>query len=77
MEITSVSQKVLNIFETVTSQTGLTEDMKLKEILQSSLSLMQIIVTIEKEFNIFLDDIDFIAIYNLDIQGFIRHANLK
>jgi acyl carrier protein len=77
MEIMNTTKKVLAIFESVICKTGLTEDMKLKDILQSSLSLMQIIVAIEKEFNIFLDDIDFIEIYNLDIQGLIHHAKLK
>jgi len=75
--MTDASRKVLNIFESVTSNTGLTGEMKLKEIIQDSLSLMKIIVAIENEFNIFLDDIDFIALYNLDIQGFIHYAKIR
>lgn len=77
MEITDATKKVLDIFESVVCKTGLTKDMKLKEIIQSSLALMQIIVAIEKEFNIYIDDIDFIAIYNFDIEGFIQHAKIK
>ena len=77
MEIMSVNDKVLNIFESVTKQTGLSSSMKIKEVVQDSLSLMKIIVQIETEFNIFLDDIDFIALYNLDIQGFIQYAKIK
>lgn len=77
MEIVPTTQKVLGIFESVLAATGLTEHMKIKEIIRDSLSLMKIIVEIENQFNIFLDDIDFIALYNLDIQGFIHYANIK
>jgi len=77
MEMIDTHKKVLTIFESVLSTAGLTENMYIKDIIQDSLSLMKIIVAIENEFNTFLDDIDFIALYNLDIKGFIHYANIK
>lgn len=77
MEVASANSRVLAVFESVISRVGLTKEMIIKDIIQDSLSLMKIIVGIEAEFDIFLDDIDFIALYNMDIEGFIDYAKIK
>ena len=77
MEVVSTNSRVLAVFKSVVSHEDLTNEMKIKDIIQDSLSLMKIIVGIETEFDIFLDDIDFIALYNLDIQGFIDYAKIR
>ena len=76
MEIVDRHRKILDIFESVTGASDLTDDIRIRDIIQDSLSLMKMIVAIEDEFDIFLDDIDFIALYGFNIREFIHYAKI-
>jgi acyl carrier protein len=76
MEIDATIKRVIGIIERVSLVSPVTATMKMKDVIQDSLLLMKVIVSVENEFDIFLDDINFIELYNYDIKGFIDYAKI-
>ena len=78
MEETETNQKVISIIATLTKHESESIDLKmtLSELIHDSLTLMKLIVAIENEFHVFLDDINFIDLYNSTIEDFITYANI-
>lgn len=76
MEVAEINQEALGIISALTKQENINIKMTLGELIQDSLTLMKVIVAIENKFDIYLDDINFIELYNYTVKDFIGYAKI-
>lgn len=75
MESTKKNEKIIEIIGAIVGAKTHAQS-KFKDIATDSLMLMKVIVAVEQEFDVFLDDIDFIAIFNSTVDDFIKKVEL-